>query len=124
MKINDVVFTNHAIERMRQRGISGDFVWQAVRMPDKTIPGKEKHTTEFIKYRNGHTITAVGKKNDLGEWVVLSAWIDPPLRGTADFKKKEKFSKKIEKIRELDRKMENASFWGKLWLTFRKQTGI
>lgn len=124
MKIHDVVFTNHAIERIKQRGITGDLVWQTVRNPDKTAPGKEKHTTEFSKYHNGHTITAVGKKNDLAEWVVLSAWIDPPLAGTHDYHKKEKYRKKVEKIRELDRKMEKASFWGKLWITFRKQTGF
>jgi hypothetical protein len=124
MKINDVVFTNHAIERMKERGISGDLAWQSVRRPDRTTPGKEKHTTEFIKYHNKHTITTIAKKNDLGEWVVLSAWIDPPLSGTADYWKKEKYHKKIDKLRELDKKMEKASFWGKLWLTFRKQTGI
>lgn len=124
MKINDVVFTNHAIERMKQRGIPGDLIWQAVKTPDKTTPGKEKYTTEFTKHHNGHVITVVGKKNDIGEWVVLSAWIDPPLAGTADFRKKEKYNKKMDKIWELDRKMEKASFWGKLWLTFRKQIGM
>ncbi len=124
MKINDVVFTNHAIERMKQRGIPGDLVWQAVRQPDRTSAGKEKYTTEFIKHHNERVITAVGKKNDLGEWVVLSAWIDPPFPGTRDYKKKEKYNKKIEKLRQLDKKMEKASFWGKLWLTFRKQVGI
>lgn len=124
MKINDVVFTNHAIERMKQRGIKGDLAWQAVRQPDRTSPGKEKHTTEFIKYNNGHTITVVAKKNDLSEWVVVSAWIDPPLVGTADYRKREKYHRKIEKRQEMDRKMEKASFWGKLWLTFRKQIGM
>lgn len=124
MKISDVVFTNHSIERMKQRGISGDLVWQAVKTPDKTSPGKEKYTTEFVKNLQGRTLTAVAKKNDIGEWVVLSAWIDPPFTGTADFRKKEKYHKKMQKMRELDRKMEKASFWGKLWITFRKQTGI
>lgn len=124
MKVNDVVFTNHAIERMQQRGLSGDLVWQTVKTPDKKVPGKEKHTTEFIKRHNNRTITAVSKKNDLGEWVVLSAWIDPPFPGTTDFHKKEKYQRKMEKIHELDKKMEKASFWGKLWITFRKQTGF
>lgn len=124
MKINDVVFTNHAIERMKERGVKGDLAWQAIKRPDRTEPGKEKHTTEFIKHDNGHTITVIAKKNDLGEWVVLSAWIDPPLAGTQDYRKREKYKIKIEKIREMGRKMEKASFWGKLWLTFRKQIGI
>ncbi len=124
MKINDVVFTNHAIERMKQRGITGDWVWQAVKQPDDNNPGKEKHTTEFIKNFGNHRVTVVGKKNDIGEWVVVSAWMDPPLQGTEDFYKREKYLKNREKNRFLSRQIEKASFWGKLWLTFRKQAGF
>lgn len=124
MKISDVVFTNHAIERMKDRKISGDLAWQTVRAPDRTNPGKEKYTTEFIKRFNTYTITAIGKKNDIGEWVVLSVWIDPPMSGTLDHHKKERYQQKLEKIRRLDKKIDKASFWGKLWLTFRKQIGI
>lgn len=124
MKISDVVFTNHAIQRMSQRGVSGDWVWQVVKSPEISVAGKEKHTTEFTKRFGEHTVTAIGKKNDLGEWVVLSVWMDPPLAGTQDHYKKQKYHKKIERNRELDRKMQKASFWGKMWLTFRKQAGF
>jgi hypothetical protein len=124
MKIDDVVFTNHAIERMKQRKISGDWAWQTVKTPDKKDPGKEKYTTEFSKRFDNHTVTAVAKKNDVGEWVVLSIWMDPPMAGTSDFKKKEKYYRKMEKYRALDKKMEKASFWGKLLITLRKQIGI
>ena len=124
MKISDVVFTNHAIERMKQRGISGDWVWQAVKKADKTIAGKEKHTTESIKQFGEHTVTAITKKNDLGEWVVLSAWMDPPIQGTIDYFKKQKYNKSLKKAQEYAYKMEKASFWGKLWLTFKKQAGF
>lgn len=124
MKINDVVFTNHAIERMEDRGITGDWAWQTVRSPDKTAAGKEKHTTEFVKEFGTHKVTAIAKKNDIGEWVVLSVWMDPPLHGTQDYYKKEKYHKKMERERSLDKKMERSSFWGKLFLTLRKQIGI
>ena len=124
MKITDVVFTNHAIERMSQRGISGDWAWQSVKQPDTTNPGKEKHTTEFMKRFSAHTVTTIAKKNDIGEWVVLSVWMDPPLKGTVDYSKREKYHKKLEKNRQLDRKMERASFWGKMWIAFRKQLGV
>ena len=124
MKITDVVFTNHAIERMNQRGISGDWAWQSVKRPDMTSPGKERHTTEFTKNFNQHRVTTIAKKNDIGEWVVLSVWMDPPLHGTSDYYKREKYNKKMDRNRNLERKMEKASFWGKLWLTVRKQIGI
>lgn len=124
MKINDVVFTNHAIERLQSRGITGDWVWQTVKKPDSSNPGKEKYTTEFKKAFGQHTVTAVSKKNDIGEWVVLSAWIDPPLPGTQDYYKKEQYGKKISKDRQFDKRMEKASFWGKIFLTIRKQIGF
>jgi len=124
MKINDIVFTTHAIERMKERGIEGDWGWQTMKYPDRKQPGKEKHTTEFIKHFAEHKITAIGKKNDVGEWVVVSVWMDPPLKGTKDYQKREKYIKTLGKRRALDKKMETAGFWGKLWLTFRKQTGF
>lgn len=124
MKITDVVFTNHSIERMKQRGISGDWAWQSVKSPDHSKAGKQKYTTEFVKRFGEYTVTAIGKKNDIGEWVVLSVWMDPPLQGTADYSKKEKYQQKLNKYKELDRKMEKASFWGKMWITLRKQIGI
>lgn len=119
-----MVFTNHAIERMKERGVTGEWAWQAVKTPDSSSPGKEKHTTEFKKRFGNHTVTAISKKNDLGEWVVLSVWMDPPLEGTKDYYGKEKYIKKMQKIRQLDRKMEKASFWGKLFITLRKQIGF
>lgn len=124
MKVSDIVFTNHSIERMKSRGISGDWAWQTVKTPDSTSPGKEKYTTEFKKRFGSHTVTAIGKKNDIGEWVVVSVWMDPPLPGTDDYYKKAKYNKKMEKQRTLDKKMEKASFWGKLFITLRKQLGI
>jgi hypothetical protein len=124
MKITDVVFTNHAIERMKERGISGDLAWTTIKKPNSQALGKEKSTTEFKKNFGAYTITAIGKKNDVGEWVVLSVWMDPPMKGTKDYNKRIKYLNKQEKIRSLDKKMEKASFWGKLWLTARRQIGI
>lgn len=124
MKMSDIVFTDHAIKRMRERGISGEWAFQTVKFPDNMKPGKEKHTTEFLKRFDSRTLTAIAKKNDIGEWVVLSAWIDPPFPGTDDHKERESYFKKLKRNSQLDRKMENAGFWRKLWLTFKKQTGL
>ena len=124
MKITDVVFTNHSIERMKERGISGDYAWQTVKQPDEKIAGKEKFTTEFIKKIDIHTITVIAKKNEIGEWVVLSVWMDPPLPGTKDHRKREKYLNNLNKMRTMGKKMQGASPLKKLWLTFRKQIGI
>lgn len=124
MKISDVVFTNHSIDRLKERGITGEMVYQTVKAPEISTPGKEKHTTEFVKRFGDRKLTCIGKKNDLGEWVVLSAWIDPPFEGTKDFTKHLKYKKGLEKAKEFRKKMEKASFWGKMWLAFKKQAGF
>lgn len=124
MKINDVVFTNHSIERLKERGIKGEMVWSTVRFPDVKKSGKQKDTIEFSKKIGNRTVTSICKKNNLGEWVVLSAWIDPPIEGTADFRNREAYKRKQKKEIEYYKRMEKASFWGKLWLTFRKQFGL
>lgn len=121
MKINDVVFTNHSIDRLKERGITGEMVWNTVRFSDINHPGKQKHTTEFIKKIGDKKVTSICKKNEIGEWVVLSAWIDPPLYGTNDYKNRQKYTNDIEKDKKYNKKMEKASFWGKIWLTFKKQ---
>lgn len=121
MKINDVVFTNHSIERLKERGITGEMVWNTVKFSDIKHKGKEKNTTEFIKQFGDSKVTCICKKNEIGEWVVLSAWMDPPLEGTKDHKKRQKYIKSVEKEKEYSKKMEKASFWGKLWLAFKRQ---
>ena len=124
MKINDIVFTDHAIQRMKERGISGNWAYQAVKYPEESRHGKKRHTKEFLRRFDSRTVTAVAKKNDIGEWVILSAWIDPPYPGTEDSRKRNAYTKKLSKYKVLNKKMERASFWGKLWITFRKQTGL
>lgn len=124
MKIADVVFTNHAIERMKQRGITGDWVWQTVKSSDIKKAGKEAHTTEHLKNFGDYVVTVISKKNDLGESVVLSAWMDPPLAGTKDYYSHEKYRRDKKNEHEYNVKMEKASFWGKLWLAFKKQAGF
>ncbi len=124
MKMNDVVFTTHSIERMKQRGIHGDWAYQTVKVAEITKAGKEKHTSEFIKKFGKYTVTVIAKKNDISEWVVLSVWMDPPLEGTQDHYKKIKYIKNVEHDMEYRRNMQKASFWRKLWLTFKKQAGF
>lgn len=124
MKIRDIAFTNHAIDRMKERGVSGEWAWSTVKHPDRSGAGKEKHTTEFVKQFDSYKVTAIGKRNESGEWVILSVWMDPPLKGTADYRNREKYLKGLDRKRRFDKKMETAGFWGKMWLTFRKQAGL
>lgn len=106
------IWTHHALERLGQRGLSQHLAAQALQHPDRTIPGKQHGTLEFQKRFGPSLVTVIGKKNERNEWIVLSNWIDPPLPGTEDYKKREDW-KKYQKM----------GFWGKLWYVFKKQLG-
>ncbi len=103
----DVVFTNHVKDRMYERKISENSVYQTVTSSDENFDNK------FIKRFGNQTLTAITKRGDRGEYVVLSAWIDPPNPGTSDEKKKGRFVQ-----------MKKAGTLKKLWLTFLNQLGV
>jgi hypothetical protein len=86
-----IVFTNHSTSRLAERKLDKDLVVQAVEYPDKVIAGKKIGTLEYIKRLGASRVTAVIKENDRGEKIVLSCWIDPPVSGTSDDKKKKRY---------------------------------
>jgi len=108
-----IVWTNHALERIDQRGLSQSLAYQAYRYPDSSYPGKKSGTTEYLKRIQNSTITVITTQSDKNETLVLSCWIDPPLFGTEDYHKKEQY-----------KKYRKAGFWGKVFLTVRKQLGF
>jgi hypothetical protein len=63
----------------------------AFKNPDKSFPGKQSGTTEFLKRIGKYKVTVIGKKNEHYEWVILSCWVDPPFSGSIDVGKKERY---------------------------------
>ncbi len=108
-----VIWTNHALERLGQRGLTQELALQAFKNPTEIITGKNPGTQEFQKKIQESLITVIAKKNEKKEWVVLSCWIDPPLPGSIDIKKKEAY-----------KKYRKSSFWGKLFITLKNQLGF
>ena len=108
-----IIWTNHALGRMKERGLNIDLAVEAFNHPDKNFKGKEKDSFEFQKKLKHSRITVIAKKNEKNEWIILSAWIDPPLPGTIDAKRREEY-----------KKFQKATFWGKVFLTIKKQLGF
>ncbi len=109
----NAIWTNHALKRIGQRGLSQDIAWQAFKYPDTTLPGKNPGTSEFQKKFGISLVTIIAKQNERREWIILSCWIDPPLPGSIDAKKREDW-----------KRYKKAGFWGKFWLTLKKQLGL
>mgnify|MGYP001578919046 CR=1 FL=1 len=106
----NAIWTNHAMERLNQRGLSQNIAWQAFNKPDNSFAGKQSGTTESQKRFGESLVTIISTRNEKGEWLILSCWIDPPLPGTMDYYKKEDY-----------KKFQKSGFWGKVFLTLKKQ---
>lgn len=108
-----IIWTHHALSRLNERGLSQDMAFQTFRNADTSFPGKKTSTIEYRKQFGKSTVTVIATQNEKYEWIILSCWIDPPLYGTHDHKKREAYNR-----------FKKASFWGKLWLTFKSQLGF
>jgi hypothetical protein len=70
-------WTNHALDRLRERGIKQGDAWATWNRPESSRKGTTPGT--FVYYRNydGTQIEIVAKKNEKGEWLILSVWSRP-----------------------------------------------
>lgn len=105
-----IIWTNHALERLKQRKLDQHTAWKAFKSPDTSVKGKQTGTMEYQKKVGTSFVTIIARKNDKREWVILSCWVDPPLEGSIDIKKKKDYIN-----------YKKAGFWGRLWIDMRKQ---
>jgi len=111
--MSDIIFTKHALRRLDERSFSQSHVEGAVQNPDTVVAGKEKGTLEYRKKYQTSNVTAIVGKGTKGENVILSCWIDPPIYGTKDYKKKERY-----------KRYQKASFWGKVAMDVLSAFGL
>lgn len=76
----NIIFTNHALERLQLRRITQEMVVNAIQKPDK----KERESDgdmEFIKLINNRKVHVIAHYlDDEKQWLVKSTWV----RGEAD----------------------------------------
>lgn len=69
-----VIWTNHALQRLTERGIKQGDAWAVWNRPEQS----RFSTTQgaWIYYRNFHDerIEVVAKQNERKEWIILSVW--------------------------------------------------
>lgn len=70
----DLIFTNHAINRLYNRGLTQSDAWYTFKHPDGSLPGQTLGSQKFFKNFGDQRIEVVAKKNEKGEWVALSCW--------------------------------------------------
>lgn len=86
-----VIWTNHALSRMHERGISQGDAWATFRRPGKSRFAKNRGAWIYYKIYGKERLEVVAKQNKRKEWIILSVWSSPIYDSTE--KKKESFWK-------------------------------
>ena len=72
-----VIWTNHALQRLRERGISQGDAWATFRRPDQSRYAKTKGAWIYYKTYGKEKYEVVAKKNEEGKWIILTVWSRP-----------------------------------------------
>lgn len=70
----NLIFTEHALERIILRSLSQDQIWQVIDQPKKQF--KQQHNTKFIGKIEGRFIHVVAKRLATEQkWLIISVWV-------------------------------------------------
>ena len=72
-----VIWTNHVLQRLRERGIKQSDAWATWNSPDQSRYAKTKGAWIYYKTYGNERIEVVAKKNEEGKWIILSVWNRP-----------------------------------------------
>jgi hypothetical protein len=72
-----VIWTNHALDRMRERGIKQGDAWATWRNPQQSRKGTAPGSWVYYRTYGSERIEVVAKKNERREWIILSVWSHP-----------------------------------------------
>ncbi|MBI2268125.1 MAG: DUF4258 domain-containing protein [Candidatus Blackburnbacteria bacterium] len=72
-----VIWTNHALQRLRERGIKQSDAWVCWRSPDQSRTASAKGAWVYYKTFGNERIEVVASQNERKEWVILSVWSRP-----------------------------------------------
>lgn len=69
-----VIWTNHAIQRLNERGISQGDAWAVWNRPEQSRYSTTKCAWIYYKTYGDLRIEVVAKQNEKKEWIILSVW--------------------------------------------------
>lgn len=69
-----VIWTNHALQRLRERNISQGDAWATFSRPDQSRWAQSQGAWVYYKTWGDLKIEVVAKQNEKKEWIILSVW--------------------------------------------------
>lgn len=77
-----VIWTNHALSRLSQRGIKQGDAWATFNRPEQSRYAASKGAWVYYRTWGSERIEVVAKKNERGQWLILSVWSQPRSTGS------------------------------------------
>lgn len=72
----NLVFTNHALERLKLRSIAQSDIKQVLSNSDKKLSSDKSGQIKFIRTLSNRTIHVVAKRlPDQNKWLIVSVWV-------------------------------------------------
>jgi len=72
-----VIWTNHALARLAERGIRQGDAWATFRNPEQSRYARSKGAWVYYKTYNKNRIEVVAKRDERKKWIILSVWSKP-----------------------------------------------
>jgi hypothetical protein len=69
----NLVFTKHAWERLKDRSLTKDTIYQTVSHPDKTFHNQDNY--KFIRTINNRKIHVVSTPIENNKYLIISTWV-------------------------------------------------
>lgn len=76
-RFGGVIWTNHALERMRERGIKQGDAWATFNRPEQSYKGsshKGENAWRFYRTYGNERIEVVAEKDPVRGWIIISVW--------------------------------------------------
>jgi len=73
-----VIWTNHALQRLKERGISQGDAWATWNRPEQSRKGSGSNQGAWVYYRiwGNQKIEVVAKQDEYKKWIIISVWSD------------------------------------------------
>ncbi len=82
-----VIWTNHALQRLIERGVTQGDAWATFNRPDQSRYAQTKGAWIYYKTYGDQRIEVVAKKDEKGKWIILSVWSRAVFQKTQKAKK-------------------------------------
>lgn len=73
----DLIFTDHALERMQEREVKAGDVWATMNRPQVSREAHRQGNWVFTRDWGSEELEVVATKKEGGKWLVISVWSKP-----------------------------------------------